>query len=234
MGFGAGSLVEMILGLTQDRFMLNAGVFLIPVGYGVLIGRESSLGWLKIWHGIGLISCILGLCLVLFKAADWKIGVLAVCLAGGFCWSLREIRTRSVKTWFADGEADEALMKGVRIGAVILGVVPALLIYFHERKIEEAFYINTRVSMVDEVTGEFLNHVETSGSRGKDERVTMRTSSRSEPHGLEVDFRGIVFEPYEVSLGSRGYEPQTIVLDEDSKEKMILRMTPLRSESDTE
>ena len=56
IAFGAGGVVEMILGLTQERFRLNVGVFFIPVGYGVLIRRNTSFGWLKFWHVITLRS----------------------------------------------------------------------------------------------------------------------------------------------------------------------------------
>ena len=44
IAFGALSIVEMISNLTRDKFQLNIGFVFIPIGYGLLIGRQSSLG----------------------------------------------------------------------------------------------------------------------------------------------------------------------------------------------
>lgn len=52
---------QIVYGLFHDHLYLNFSVLMIPVGFGLLKGRSSSIGWAKFW--IGLFSLIFGLLL---------------------------------------------------------------------------------------------------------------------------------------------------------------------------
>jgi len=50
---GASSLFDVLSGLFASSFNLNFGVFMLPVGIGLLRGKPSSLRWAKAWIKFG-------------------------------------------------------------------------------------------------------------------------------------------------------------------------------------
>jgi hypothetical protein len=68
---GVISLWETIVALFSSRLFINLGIFMIPVGLGLLRGQRASLWWARFWIIIGYIFCAL-----VIAAANWPYAVL--------------------------------------------------------------------------------------------------------------------------------------------------------------
>lgn len=54
---GLAAIWEVVADLFRDHLNINLGVFLLPVGVGLLRGRLSSRGWAGFWIVLGIVGC---------------------------------------------------------------------------------------------------------------------------------------------------------------------------------
>ena len=59
--FAIWSIIEAAM---QNRIFFNFGVFLLPVGIGLLRGRKSSQWWARFWIILAYIAIIAVICLI--------------------------------------------------------------------------------------------------------------------------------------------------------------------------
>ncbi len=72
---GVLAIREVVADLMQDDLNLNFGVFLLPVGIGLVRGKSGSRAWVKFWTGLGSLLVVV---IVIFPfvnatalTADW-------------------------------------------------------------------------------------------------------------------------------------------------------------------
>ncbi len=121
---GCLACLEMFANLMRSRLILNFGVLMLPVGFGLLRGRSSSRRWAKCW--VGLMAFASAMILVIYPAAGdaavvkwngWEpegMARHAVAMGSGVvgllvAWALwRGLSSRSVADFFDDHKPDEA------------------------------------------------------------------------------------------------------------------------------
>ena len=70
---GASAIWNILESAMNSRLTINAGVFLLPIGIGLLRGRASSQWWARFWIILGYIAIIVLVCLVFAYPQNAKV-----------------------------------------------------------------------------------------------------------------------------------------------------------------
>ncbi len=133
---GVWSVLEMLWGLVEGSFNLNIGFVFIPAGYGLMIGRDSSRRWARLWCGLLGFGCLVGLVTMAINGSEsveaegLVLGSTASVVSWWLCgigaivgvYSFFRLRRTVYGDWFDEPVDDTKLAKRFRWAIVVLTI----------------------------------------------------------------------------------------------------------------
>lgn len=245
---GVGSVTKMITeGLEGRLSSFDIGFVMIPIGYGILLGRASSRKWALAFALTCLFAIVgAGGCMAYEQWADVSKRPCPDCastwydliLAATFCLYQALALTRSGhREWFAAEKGDRAAVKSLAWAVAVVATVlfsSLLMAEWRARKTFEQLYsFHVRIVPCDSENGKGLTSISLSSdafthaadTQTKLPRATDRTFSG--PDGIQWELNGIAAQPFQMTLHSDGYEDKTITVGRDSDKTIRVPMQPL-------
>lgn len=245
---GAVALADTLFNLLKGRFFFNLGFVGIPIGYGLLIGRASSRKWALFFSRLAVVvACVI----VTWAALDWlprggwvlgraSYGTWAEWLMLAGCVYVAAVLSRSGhQEWFAEEKQDTEWARSIAWGVTLAVMALCLLMNAGMAQMRESFAkarpLHVRITPYDAVSGKGLNNIgcrheglsSVGPAAGTRPGTRLSSVTHSSAEGMSLDFYGMVLEPYQISVGSAGYESQVVTLDGGSPSEIRVPLQPL-------
>ncbi len=247
IAFGAGSVPSSIAKLIEGRFFIDIGFVLIPIGYGILIGRDSSRKWALFLSILGFVGSAIAVGCTLHE--PWAEGnrlpypdrvstLFKSLLSGGcFLYVIITLTRRGHSEWFAaekeDRSAAKSLAWAVAVVAGFLFTLQHVTEWMNREIYETAMPFRTRVTPYNALNGKGLtsySYDSDAVSRSKDSKSKLpkvNVSYIGGDDGPYIEFYGMAAQPFEVTLHSDGFQDKTLTLSGNSEIEIRVPMQPL-------
>ncbi|MCX6848439.1 MAG: hypothetical protein NTY98_05930 [Verrucomicrobia bacterium] len=244
---GVGAVIHIVASLIAGRIFFDFGFIGIGIGYGILIGRASSRKWALFLAIAGLVGTVLfgastaydhftGSAPLPYPASTYMIVEMAL-ISGSCLYVLTALWRSGHQEWFAaekeERSAAQTLAWAVAAVAGVFLSSQSVTEWWRQERYEKAFPLCVRVVPYNAENGEGLTNLSIihQGRRNmmnfepKLPRVTYQSSFSS--GGQQLEFYGVAAAPFEVKLGSAGFQDQTLTLTRESKREIRVPMQPL-------
>lgn len=244
---GVGSVIHMVASLLAGHYSFDVGFIGIGIGYGILIGRASSRRWALFFTKAGLVITALfgastaydhftGSAHLPCSASAYMI-VELVLFSGSCLYVLIALRRSGHQEWFAaekeERTAAQTLAWAVAAAAGVFLCSQRATEWWVQETYEKAYPLCVRVVPYNAENGKGLTNLSIfhhgltnmMGFEPKLPKVTYQSSFSS--GGQQLEFYGVAAEPFEVKLGSDGFQDKTLTLTRESKGEIRVPMQPL-------
>lgn len=244
---GVGAVIHTVASLIAGRFYIDVGFIGIGIGYGILIGRASSRKWALFFAIAGLVVTVLvgastahdhftGGARMLFPDSA-HLAVELLLFAGSCLYVVAALRHSGHQEWFAAEKEERAAAQTLAWAVAAVAGVFLSSQRMAEWRVQEsykkAFPLCVRVVPYNAETGEGLTnlsilHNEQANMMGFEPKLSKVTyQSIFSAGGQQLEFHGVAAAPFEVKLGSSGFQDMTLTLTRESKREIRVPMQPL-------
>ena len=241
---GASSLVTLVIGLFCDALCLDPTILGLPLGYGILVGHETSRHVARFGAGCLLVILVVGFSLALaYYLNGWErelvtcsahFSTALVTLASllVFCGLQKE---RAAGWFFAPRASGFARNCTLTVGllAIALTIDQHLESQEYKSQIERSFLIQTRIKLVDAEDGTGISSVSMPSQILTSQReglAKLTYATRATRDGIEIHVNGILVQPTKLTFGADGYRNADVMLDR--KTKGVIRLNMVRGETE--
>lgn len=243
---GVGAVIHIVESLIAGHIFFDFGFIGISIGYGILIGRASSRKWALFLAIAGLVGTVLfgastayghfiGSAPLPYPASTYMIAEL-VLISGSCLYVLIALWCCGHQEWFAaekeERSAAQTLAWAVAAVAGVFLSSQSVTKWWVQETYEKAYPICIRVVPYNAENGKGLTNLSIihngltnmMGFGPKLPKVTYQSSFSS--GGQQLEFYGVGVLPFEVKLGSNGFQDQTLTLTRESKREIRVPMQP--------
>lgn len=242
---GVSALVGMVASLFAGSFAWDVGFVAIPIGFGVLMGKESARAWATFFSVVIflLFLVVMGFAISEYIKKPEQMQQpndirqnLCLFLVGGSCLYVWNVLARKSNRYWYEGEgAEQKKGKGLAWSvAIVLVVVCSMQTverWSMKEQFERIFPVRTTVELFDAKTGEGLStpmyDIDQNKSRFEWEPslppVWVNHAS-NDTGGRLLEFSGMATSPIDITLRSEGYLDTSITLDSESESKVEVLM----------
>ena len=241
---GVNAVVIMIASLIKGHLFFNVGFALIPIGYGILIGKSwaktltlilaagggliaaSIGGWSYYKHLNGTESMPYPTSTVIFS--DMAIIVVGAVLATVFL-----IRKHSLE-WFKSAQEERSAAKSFTWALAVVGVIYAQshikTAWWMDEVHASIFTFEVIVQPFNEETGEANISIGygTESTRNADDLIKgfpkVRNDVMFEETGTELRLSGVATRPFDYFIQSEGLQEASVRIDKDSVSSGTIRL----------
>lgn len=244
---GVGAVIHIVASLFAGHIFFDFGFIGIGIGYGILIGRASSRKWALFIAIAGLAGTVLfgantayghfiGSAPLSHPASTYTIAELAL-FSGACLYVLIALWRSGHGEWFAaekeDRTAAQTLAWAVAVVAGVFLSSQSVTEWWVQQSYEKAFPLCVRVVPCNAENGQGLTNLSIihngqktmMGFQPNLPRVTYQSSFSA--GGQQIEFYGVAAAPFEVKLGSAGFQDMTLTLTRESKREIRVPMQPL-------
>jgi hypothetical protein len=251
IAYGAGSVVKTLSNLIEGRFSVEIGFVLIPIGYGILIGRASSRKWALFFTIAGLVGAVIGGALMLhghwtgserLPYPDSVSTLFDLVLSWAFCLYVSITLTRSGhREWFAAEKEDRTAAKSVTWAVAVVALVlfssQHVAAWRNREMYEKPRPFRVRVTPYNAVDGKGLT-----AFGFKSDTISPKPDSKTKLPKVEVtylngkdgpqfEFHGVAAQPFEVTIHADGFADKPLTLTGKSEFDIRLPMQPLDADA---
>lgn len=238
---GGASIVQTVSSLVNGRIYFDLVMICIPLGRGLLEGRQSSRFWTILLSGLGLliigIFCIKG---NVPQQSQWYYGGYGTLAVMNCAVAFFGLQMPSARTWFKNTSLalpDWSVWTApLALAGVIVAIPWAMDDHLTKSTVHDLYPVKTRFEFRDVATGSpisLLGHtISQTLIDGKGLRIPMvRTvlSGTTKDKGLFLETNGVACAPVEFAFTSLGYKTDTFTLNKDTPREVLIELQPSES-----
>lgn len=239
---GAAAIVEIAVSLFfHSKLSINLGFVGIPIGRGLLMGRQSSRHWAIVLSGLALILTP-GLVAWMGFSGQFRaftheqlwVGGIYVAITILICATVFfGLRSASARAWpwsdFGNQEQGQAWTTPLILIGVLFATLSAASDFMTEASFRSLFRVQTQFEFRDARTGERLKSVGYSSdgptiTSGRRDPLAPRisVSVANDPDGMTLELTGFSEKPFNTTFTAKGYRPITYTLNSKSPSEVTL------------